>query len=355
MAQWLNEQKEVGVRSRSDVDRQINENFWARLAEVLDDEPANTAKAASEAIGIEPASLAAEGAAGDIELHDVLEKLNASEHLPGIALRFGLARQILDLGLIGYTALSCGDIGSALNVIYRYHALTSDAYQVLMFEEDESVVLRLWIRPAHGPQRTVIGEEFATGFWQVLSELLPPSEDLGRVRLGFDYPAPEYAHKYLELMPSDVRFDDGVTSVTIPATWRDLPLQTADATVQQVCLAQCDQLLTGLEPGQRITDDVRRIIVSVPSNRPMHLKDVARTMLSSPRTLERRLHKAGTSFRAIDLEVRMELAAQYLALGSMSGQEIANVLGYSRPSAFFRAFKGWFGVTPGQFRTAQSI
>ncbi|MGB5187213.1 MAG: AraC family transcriptional regulator, partial [Acidimicrobiia bacterium] len=77
-------------------------------------------------------------------------------------------------------------------------------------------------------------------------------------------------------------------------------------------------------------------------------------MLASPRTLERRLSDAGTTFRSIDLEVRMGLAAQYLELGSMSGQEISNVLGYSRPSAFFRAFKGWFGVTPGQFRTAHS-
>jgi AraC-like DNA-binding protein len=48
----------------------------------------------------------------------------------------------------------------------------------------------------------------------------------------------------------------------------------------------------------------------------------------------------------------MELAAQYLALRSMSGQEIAAVLGYSRPSALFRAFKDWYGVTPGQFRAA---
>jgi AraC-like DNA-binding protein len=343
------------VRSRSDVDRQIDENFWARLEEVLDVEPPSVVKAAFEAIGIESASLADEGVAGDIELHDVLEKLNAPERLPGIALRFGLARQILDLGLIGYTALSCGDIGSALNVIYRYHALTSDAYEVLMAQEEESVIMRLRVRPIHRSRRTVIAEEFATGIWQVLAELIPPTEDQGHIQLAFDYPAPTYAEQYYELMPSDIRFDADVASVTIPLAWRDLPLQTADATVQQVCLAQCDQLLTDLRPGQRITDDVRRTIVSVPSNRPMHLKDVARTMLTSPRTLERRLHDAGTSFRTIDLEVRMELASQYLALGSMSGQEIANILGYSRPSAFFRAFKGWFGVTPGQFRTAQSI
>jgi len=84
----------------------------------------------------------------------------------------------------------------------------------------------------------------------------------------------------------------------------------------------------------------------------MSLGDVAHAMLTSPRTLERRLHEAGTTFRSLDLEVRMGLAAQYLELGSMSSQEISNVLGYSRSSAFFRAFKAWFGVTPRQYRAA---
>ena len=342
------------MRSLSDVDRQINESFRVRLTEVLDDEPPKKVRAALAALEPDCDVTTGQRVTSELALFDMLHGLNTPEWFPGITLRFGLARQILDLGLIGYTALSCGDIGAALNVIYRYHALTSDAYQVLMVEEDDHVVLRLWIRPAYGSQRMVIGEEFATGFWQVLSELLPPTEDLGRIRLAFDYPAPQYAERYSELMPSDISFDERVTSVTIPSAWRDLPLQTADVTVQQVCLAQCDQLLIGLEPGQRITDDVRRMILSVPSNRPVHLRDIARAMLTSPRTLERRLHEAGTSFRSIDLEVRMELAAQYLALGSMSGQEIASVLGYSRPSAFFRAFKAWFGVTPGQFRTAHA-
>jgi len=119
------------MRSLSDVDHQINENFRARLSQVLDEEPGNKARTALAALETEHGSPTNKGVARDVALHDVLHGLNSREWFPGIVLRFGLARQILDLGLIGYTALSCGDIGAALNVIYRYHALTSDAYQVL--------------------------------------------------------------------------------------------------------------------------------------------------------------------------------------------------------------------------------
>jgi AraC-like DNA-binding protein len=341
------------VRTLADVDRQIATSFRARLAAVLATEPGNHVESILAEIGADPAAFERDdGVATDIDLSELLHALNSPERFPGIGLDFGLARRILDLGLVGYTALSCNSIGSALNVITRYHALTSDAYQVNRSEDDTGVVFRLWIRPIHRERRVVIGEEFATGFWQILKELLPIGTDLSDVGLSFDYPSPPYGPRYRELMPCRIQFEETHTSVAIPDSLLRLSVETADETVEQVCRVQCDQILAGLDTGQRVTDDVRRLLASVPSNRPMSLGDVAHAMLTSPRTLERRLHEAGTTFRSLDLEVRMGLAAQYLELGSMSSQEISNVLGYSRSSAFFRAFKAWFGVTPRQYRAA---
>lgn len=342
------------MRSLTDVDQQISANFRARLFEVLDQQPAARIDAGLARLRIERESLIASDADAAVPpLSEILHTLNEPGFAPGIALRFGLARRILDLGLVGYAALSCSDIGSALNVIFRYHALTSAEYDVHMLDEGDTMVFRQWIRPVHASRARVIGEEFATGFWQVVSELIPPSISMSGVRLEFDDSPPPYARLYAESMPCDITFGADRTSVAMPAAWRALPIQTADATVEQVCRAECDQLLAGLDPGHRITEDVRRLIVSVPSNRPQRLEDVARAMMMSTRTLERRLHTARTSFREIDLEVRMELATQYLELGSLTGQEISNVLGYSRPSAFFRAFKSWFGMTPSEFRAAR--
>lgn len=108
--------------------------------------------------------------------------------------------------------------------------------------------------------------------------------------------------------------------------------------------------MEGLTPVTRIVDDVRRTILSVPGSRPPRLDDVANALAVSPRTLERRLNVVGTNFRQISNDVRMQLAAQYVALGTMSSDEISRMLGYSQPSAFFRAFKLWFGMTPKQYR-----
>jgi AraC-like DNA-binding protein len=63
------------------------------------------------------------------------------------------------------------------------------------------------------------------------------------------------------------------------------------------------------------------------------------------RSLQRRLKDEGTVFQSVRDEMRRDLADHYLGQG-MSFAEISFLLGFSEPSAFFRAFKRWTGLTP---------
>ncbi len=76
------------------------------------------------------------------------------------------------------------------------------------------------------------------------------------------------------------------------------------------------------------------------------LADAARGLGLSTRTLHRRLEQEGTSFREIKDALRREIALALLEKSELSVAEIAGELGYSEPSAFFRAFQGWTGVAP---------
>ena len=67
-------------------------------------------------------------------------------------------------------------------------------------------------------------------------------------------------------------------------------------------------------------------------------------------TFQRRLKKAGTSYRYIVAEVRMELAKKYLESTAIPLKEISYLLGYDYPPNFFRAFKKWFGFTTESIR-----
>jgi AraC-like DNA-binding protein len=81
---------------------------------------------------------------------------------------------------------------------------------------------------------------------------------------------------------------------------------------------------------------------------------VAERLGMTPRTLYSRLKERDVPFRTLLSELRRELAERYLADPSYSMTEIAFLLGYSESSGFSRAFKGWHGVTPSEYRASKA-
>ncbi len=83
---------------------------------------------------------------------------------------------------------------------------------------------------------------------------------------------------------------------------------------------------------------------------PPHLEEIAASCPLKTRTLQRRLAEAGTTYRRIVDEVRLEAACRLLEDPSLSLAEIASALGYSDPANFTRAFTRWTGMTPRAYR-----
>lgn len=77
---------------------------------------------------------------------------------------------------------------------------------------------------------------------------------------------------------------------------------------------------------------------------------VASQLYLAEQTLRRRLRNESTSYRAIKEEVRLESAVYYLRSTVVPVHEIAQLVGYSEDRAFTRAFRGWTGMSPTQYR-----
>jgi AraC-like DNA-binding protein len=80
------------------------------------------------------------------------------------------------------------------------------------------------------------------------------------------------------------------------------------------------------------------------------MDDVARGLHMSSRTLQRRLQEAGTSFQRVLDEARRHMARYYLGNSELELSETAYLLGYEDANSFARAFRGWEGVPPSDWR-----
>ncbi|MFT5334787.1 MAG: AraC-like DNA-binding protein [Halioglobus sp.] len=79
------------------------------------------------------------------------------------------------------------------------------------------------------------------------------------------------------------------------------------------------------------------------------LEDVAERMFTTSTTVHRRLREESNSFQKLKYNRRRDAAIHMLRDEAINGKAIADQLGFSDPSTFFRAFKKWTGLTPTQF------
>lgn len=168
-------------------------------------------------------------------------------------------------------------------------------------------------------------------------------------RVDFPYPEPAHAADYALIYTEDSRFDAPVLCAHFAANLLELPVRR-DETALGAFLVGAPGRLTMLyrrdrELVLRVRDLLRRALPVMP-----RLGDVAQAMNLSPRTLHRRLEDEGASFQSIKDALRRDIAIARLTKTDRPVADIAHELGFADPSAFYRAFVGWTGLSPQQYR-----
>ena len=84
----------------------------------------------------------------------------------------------------------------------------------------------------------------------------------------------------------------------------------------------------------------------------LSLDDIARRVASSRRQLQRAYAEIGrTTFRDHLTAVRMERAAELLAVRGLTVREVAHRVGYRQPAQFAKAFRRHHHVSPSAYRS----
>jgi AraC-like DNA-binding protein len=125
----------------------------------------------------------------------------------------------------------------------------------------------------------------------------------------------------------------------------DRPLRTASSALAEVLDARLRELEAVSQDPDAFIDQVRHAALASLDARDPSMTRPLGILQISRRTLQRELERRGTSYKLLFDEARRARAATLLDQ-HLTVAEVAERLGFSEPSAFFRAFRRWTGGSP---------
>lgn len=167
--------------------------------------------------------------------------------------------------------------------------------------------------------------------------------------VDFPYSRPPHAADYSLVYTEHSSFGSETLVARMQADLLELPIHRDDAALQDFLVGAPGRISMLYRRDREMVARVRDLIrASLPDN--VSLEDAAGRLHLSARTLHRRLEEEGSGFRAIKDAIRRDIAYARLSRSSQPIAALAADLGYADPSAFYRAFVAWSGISPERFR-----
>lgn len=279
---------------------------------------------------------------------ELLLELDAQLRRPALGLEIAELVQPKHLGIIAYIAMSCENLGEALQRYHDFHRLIYDGSPLQVTAQGGLLSIRWSELPQN--MTAQITDETAIA---LMVGFLKHFMDFKNIRLHavhFQSAAPKHAALYAQYFGCKVRFSQPCSEVLLPVQELSAPFLQGDQTLQQLLTQQAQSLLQKLPHSTQTDQRLQQAILTGLQKNQFQIEHIAGQLNIPVRQLQRHLQQQGASYQQRMQEVRCMLAEQYLRDPHLSLQEIALLLGYSEQSAFQRAFKRWLQLTPQQWR-----
>jgi AraC-like DNA-binding protein len=279
-----------------------------------------------------------------VRLLEVGAQLAADPHF---GLHVGERVKLGTYSVYGLILLSCRDFGQAFEQTLRYEQLAHDLGRSALRIDGELAQYQ-WISSFPGATRHLAESVYAGirvfSTW-LAGAPLPPAA------LAFMHQSDADGAEYLRIFGSLPQFGAEANSAAFPTALLAFPVPNADVALYPVLQQHAEQLLRQRSGDMEgIAAQVRAAITRNLAHNKVRLPFIAEELKLTPRTLQRKLADAGSSFQRELDQARHALAKDYLRQPGLSLVDIAFLLGYQEQSAFTHAFREWAGVNPGAWR-----
>ncbi|WP_090044729.1 AraC family transcriptional regulator [Limnohabitans sp. 2KL-27] len=254
-------------------------------------------------------------------------------------------------GMLVRASLTAPTLGVALARWCRHHGLLTDDIHLQVNQTQGMASLQLTEQRELGALQefavvSVLRNALGVACWLTDSRI-------PLVQTTLHFAPPPHADSYRVLFDGPTQFNAPTHSLQFDAGYLSLPLRRDEAALQR--MLQRALLLT-VRPYRRdrlLVEKVRQTLAEQPEH-CRNADDLAAWLNLSARTLHRQLKEEGASLQQLKDAVRRDMAADLLLRTQRPIKQVAAEVGFQNEKSFMRAFKGWTGQTPEEFRLAKA-
>jgi AraC-like DNA-binding protein len=260
-------------------------------------------------------------------------------------------------GMLARASISSPHLGVALARWCRHHGLLTDDIALHLGAEGDTATLRITEARDLGPLRefclvSMLRNALGLSCWMVDSRIPLLSAQ-------FTFAAPAHAEAYGVLFRAPVTFSAAQTAINFDARYLALPLRRDEVALREMLQHALPLTVLQYRRDRLLVQRVRQLLGAPQGGHsghaavalPQHSAESLAALLHvSPRTLHRQLKEEGATLQGLKDEVRRTRAVELLHRTQRPIKQVAEAAGFENEKSFIRAFRGWTGKSPAEFR-----
>ena len=265
-------------------------------------------------------------------------------------LHVGERVRVESYGIVGYSIMTSSTVEEALSSQLRYLPLWTNVGNFKL-DVDGSVAHFQWEYSAVSLPESRHDCELTMATVTQYLRLLTCAKWRPR-EVWFRYPKPKDTSEHVRIFRAPVRFGMPTDALLFDSRSLSMPIRSANPYAHQVITAAAKQLSARALEAPSFSQAALSLIRRGMNTGELGLEAVSHHLAVSRRTLQRKLSEESSSHRKLVQQARQELSRFLLSSTGVTTVEAAYALGFSEPSAFYHAFREWFGISPQAYRRA---
>ncbi|WP_448212694.1 AraC family transcriptional regulator ligand-binding domain-containing protein [Colwellia sp. MEBiC06753] len=264
---------------------------------------------------------------------------------------FGCLKRPLPAGcfqMMAYASISCRNLEEAINQCLKFYSIFNGQISWQLLTDDDVACINFRFKSIDHNACSYFICFTAIIIWRWLNWMVDKSLSLDGIEFQFSAPGCKCALERMFNRPIDFKKEHN--ALYFNKELLSLPIKQTRSTLDSFLIQVPECLMSHYQEDLSLVKRLRGYLQEKQAINRVTLSDVADHFHCSEQSLIRGLKAEGERFKVVIDSIQKQRAMEMLVKSNYTNQQIADQLGYSDTSVFYRCVKKWFKKTPSQIR-----